>query len=63
MNSKYYSLEGCTDNDFIGNIDYRKNKSDYSFHLGTNLISWASKKQPIATIHLAEEEYLAVTSI
>lgn len=48
--SKDYSLAGYTDSDFAGNIDDRKSTSGYAFHLGTNLISWASKKQPICNI-------------
>jgi hypothetical protein len=42
--SKYYSLAGYTDGDFAGSIDDRKNTSSYVFHLGSNLISWESKK-------------------
>jgi len=38
---------GYIDSDFVGIIDDRKNISGYYFHLGTNLVSWTSKKHPI----------------
>ena len=40
------TLTGYTNSDFVGSLDYRKSTSGYAFHLGTNLISWAYKKQP-----------------
>jgi hypothetical protein len=43
-------LSGHTDSDFASNLDDRKRTSGHVFHLGTNLISWASKKKP--TVHL-----------
>ena len=50
------------DKDFAGSIDDRKNTSGYAFHLGTNLISWASQKQPIMSMSYAEAEYVAATT-
>jgi hypothetical protein len=50
------------DNDFEGNLDGWKNTSWYAFHLGTNMISWASNKQPIVSISSVEAEYVAATS-
>jgi len=49
-NFEDHSLIGYTDNDLAGNIDDMKNTSRYAFHLGTNVISWASKKYPIVSI-------------
>jgi hypothetical protein len=37
-------LSSYTDNDFAGSLDNRKSTSGHVFHLGVNLISWASKK-------------------
>jgi hypothetical protein len=55
-------LSGYTDSDFAGILDDRKSTSGYVFQLGMNLISWASKKQPIVSISSAEAEYVAATS-
>ena len=38
------TLTGYTDIDFAGSLDDRKSTFGYVFHLGTNLISWASQK-------------------
>jgi hypothetical protein len=56
------NLSSYTNNDFVVNLDDRKTTSWYAFHLGTNLISWASKKQPIVSIFFAEAEYVTATS-
>jgi hypothetical protein len=48
--------------DFAGGLDDRKSTSEHAFHLGTNLISWVSKKQPIVTISSVEAEYVVATS-
>ncbi|XP_059073348.1 secreted RxLR effector protein 161-like [Cryptomeria japonica] len=57
--SNDYKLIGCTNSDWGGSIDDRKNTSRYIFHLGSGAISWASKKQPIVTLSSAEAEYVA----
>jgi hypothetical protein len=38
-------ISSYTDIDFTGNLDDRKSTSGHAFHPGSNLISWASKKQ------------------
>jgi hypothetical protein len=55
-------LSSYTDSDFAGSLDDRKSTSGHVFQLGMNLISWASKKQPIVSISSIEAEYLAATS-
>jgi hypothetical protein len=44
--TKSYSnqLSSYTDSDFAGNLDDRKSTYGHDFHLGTNPISWESKK-------------------
>jgi hypothetical protein len=37
-------LSGYTDSDFAGSLDDRKSTYGHVFQLGTNLVSWASKK-------------------
>jgi hypothetical protein len=55
-------LSSYTDSDFAGSLDDRKNTFGHVFHLGLNLISWASKKQPIVSISSIEAEYVVATS-
>ena len=57
--SENFKLIGYTDNG--GSIDDRTNTFGYTFHFGTGVVSWASKKQPIVTLSSAEAEYVAAT--
>ena len=57
-----FKLIGYTENDNGGSIDEKKSTSGYTFHFGTGVVSWASKKQPIVTLSSAEAEYVAATS-
>jgi hypothetical protein len=56
-------IYGYTNSDFASSLDDRKSTSGHVFQLGTNLISWASKKQPIVSISSVEAEYVAATSV
>ena len=42
-----FKLIGYTDNDNGGSIDDRKCTYGYTFHFGTCVVSWDSKKHPI----------------
>eukprot|EP00253_Pinus_taeda_P007977 PITA_07977 len=42
--------------------DDRKSTSGYIFHMGLEVISWASKKQLIVALSTAETEYVAATT-
>jgi hypothetical protein len=55
-------LSGYTDSDFAGSLDEKKSTFGHVFQLGMNLISWASKKQPIVSISSTEAEYVTATS-
>jgi len=59
--TKEKDLIGYTDSDFEAKLDGMKRTSGYVFHLGSGVISWAYKKQPIVTLSSTEEEYVAAT--
>ena len=48
--SEKFKLIRYTDNDNGGNTNDRNNTSGYTFHFGTCVVSWDSKKQPITTL-------------
>ena len=50
--SKKFKLTRYTDSDNGGNIDDKKSTSRYTFHFGTGVMLWDSKKQPIVTLSL-----------
>ena len=60
--SENYKLIGYTDSDWAGSVDDRKSTSGYVFHMGSEVISWNSKKQPIVALSTAEAEYVAATA-
>jgi hypothetical protein len=55
-------LKGWTDSDYAGDLDDRKSTSGYVFKLGSGVISWSSKKQPIVTLSTTEAEFVAAAS-
>jgi hypothetical protein len=59
---EFYSLARYTHIDFARNIDDIKITCDHAFHLGTNMVSWESKKQPITAISSVEPKYVVATS-
>ena len=42
--SENFKLIGYTDSENGGNTDVRKNTFGYTFHFGTGVVSWDSKK-------------------
>ncbi|KAF3617480.1 Basic helix-loop-helix DNA-binding superfamily protein, putative isoform 1 [Capsicum annuum] len=55
-------LVGYTHSDYAGNLEDGKSTSGYAFMLGSRVISWSSKKQPIVTLSTTETEYVAAVS-
>ncbi|XP_047328669.1 uncharacterized mitochondrial protein AtMg00810-like [Impatiens glandulifera] len=54
-------LVGYTDSDWAGSINNRKSTSGYIFCLGTNVISWSSRKQKYVALSSVEAEYIVCT--
>jgi len=56
------NLIGYSDSDFAGSKIDRKRISGTCHILGSNLISWHSKKQACVALSIAEAEYIAAGS-
>ena len=54
-------LIGYTESDWGGSLDDGKSTSGYVFFLGTNAISWSSKKQKTTALSSTEAEYVSAT--
>jgi hypothetical protein len=56
-------LTGFSYSDWAGNIDDRISTSCYAFHIGSGVVSWSRKKQPIVYLSSMESKYKALTSV
>ena len=56
------SLVGFSDSDFVGDQDDRRSTLGYVFMLGSGVVSWSSKKQPIVTLSTTKAKLVAATS-
>ncbi|GAU41840.1 hypothetical protein TSUD_177510 [Trifolium subterraneum] len=61
-NEKKVTLVRWTDSDYAGDYDDRKSTSGYVFSMGTDAISWSSKKQPIVNLSTTETEFVSAVS-
>lgn len=52
-------LLAYTDSDFAGDLDDRKSTSGFVFLLGSGVVSWSSKKQPVVSLSTIEAKYIA----
>jgi hypothetical protein len=55
-------LTGYSDSDWAGNPDDRKSTTGYTFNIGSGIVSWSNKKQPIVSLSSTEVEYKALCS-
>ncbi|PHU13601.1 hypothetical protein BC332_14806 [Capsicum chinense] len=56
-----FSLIGYSDSDWAGSMDNRKSTSGNVLSLGSEVISWSSRKQDVVAISSSEEVYIFVT--
>ncbi|XP_058003749.1 uncharacterized mitochondrial protein AtMg00810-like [Hevea brasiliensis] len=57
-----FLLHGYSDADWGGSIDDRKSTTGFAIYLGSNLISWVSRKQRFVSRSFTEAEYRAIAT-
>ena len=55
-------LFGFTNSDYAGDVDDRKSMVGYVFMMGSTVVLWCSKKQPIVTLSTTEVEFIVATT-
>jgi hypothetical protein len=53
-------LKNYSDSDWAGNSDDRTSTTGYVFGIGSQVVSWGSKKKPIVSFSSIEVEYKAL---
>ncbi|XP_073303043.1 secreted RxLR effector protein 161-like [Primulina huaijiensis] len=61
-NGEKSDLLAFADSDYAGDLNDRKSTSGYAFMLGSGVVSWSSKKQPIVTLSTTKAEFIAAAS-
>nr|XP_017224850.1 PREDICTED: uncharacterized mitochondrial protein AtMg00810-like [Daucus carota subsp. sativus] len=54
-------LVGYTDADWAGSVEDRHSTTGYCFSMGSSMVSWCSKKQPVVALSSTEAEYVAAS--
>lgn len=57
-----FRLLGYSDSDWVGSVTYWKSTSGCCFSLGSNMISWFSRKQTSVALSMIEVEYSVASS-
>eukprot|EP00253_Pinus_taeda_P011405 PITA_11405 len=60
MDSFDVELTGYSHSDWVGNLDDRRSTTGYAFNIGSKIVPWRSKKQPIVSLSSTEVEYKAL---
>lgn len=60
--SSITNLVAYSDADWAGCPDIRRSNSGYCMYIGSNLVSWSSKRQPTVSRSSAEAEYKGVAN-
>lgn len=56
-----FRLQGFTDSDFAANLDDRRSTTGFCIKLGSNLLSWCSRKQNVVARSSTEAEYRSLS--